>query len=352
MSDWRKFLVSPTVPLVEAARVIDSGGGQIAIVVDTDNRLLGTVTDADLRRALLHGMDFNDPCSNYMSSKPISMAADSTREARIKILQKHHIGQLPIVDELNRVVDVVLMTQIYLPKKQSNSVVIMAGGLGSRLAQLTASKPKPLLDVGGRPLLETIIAQLIDQGFSRFFLSVNYKAEMIKDYFGDGSQLNVEINYLSEKQRLGTAGALHMLGNDISEDIVVMNGDILSKIDLRRLLLFHRRSGSMATMAMKDFEMTVPYGVVDIDDSNTIMALTEKPNHRFFINAGIYALSPSALKLIPENKFFDMPSLFNLCAKLGHKTKGYPLREYWIDIGHMKDFERANFEYFEHFSEE
>lgn len=349
MHDWNRFLILPSASLVDAARVIDSGGGQIAIVVDDERHLLGTVTDADLRKALLHGEDFSQACSKFMSRQPISLPMESTREACIQMLRKRHIGQLPLVDAQNRVVDVVLMTELYLPEKQSNSVVIMAGGLGTRLAQLTVDKPKPLLEIGGRPLLETIILRLIDQGFSKFFLSVNYKVEMIKNYFGDGSQYNAEIHYLLERKRLGTGGALHLLPKDIDEDIIVMNGDVLSKIDLRRLLLFHRRSGAKATMAVKDFEMVVPYGVVDIDATNTITGLTEKPNHKFFINAGIYALSPSALELIPPDQFFDMPSLFSLCASLGHRTSGYPLREYWIDIGRMKDFERANYEYYQHF---
>ena len=336
--------------LVEAARVIDSGGGQIAIVADETRKLLGTVTDADLRKALLNGRDFTLPCSEFMSRTPISLPEGSTREKCKDLMRHRHIGQLPLIDEEGRVVDVVLMTEMYLPDSQPNAVVIMAGGLGSRLKQLTANKPKPLLDVGGRPLLETIITQLIDQGFSRFFLSVNYKAEMIIKHFGDGSSLGVDIRYIREKKRLGTAGALHLLPKDIQEDIIVMNGDILSKIDLRRMLLFHRRSGAVATMAVKDFDLTVPYGVVEIDNQNRIQSLIEKPSQRYFINAGIYALSPRILSHIPEGEFFDMPSLFNRCNDHQEKACAYPLREYWIDIGHMKDFEQANFEYDQHFS--
>jgi dTDP-glucose pyrophosphorylase len=348
--DWRLFLVRPEVSLVEATRVIDSGGGQIAIVTNEDLKLLGTVTDADVRKALLNSCDLNAPCATYMSANPISLPDTSSRQERIDVMRKRHIGQLPLIDADGRVTDVVLMTELYLPETQPNTVVIMAGGLGTRLAHLTRDKPKPLLDIGGRPLLETILKQLIEQGFSRFVLSLNYKAEMIMDHFGDGSDLDVEIRYVREKKRLGTAGALHLLQRDLDHDLIVMNGDILSRADFRRLLLFHRRSGAAATMAVKDFEMVVPYGVVDIDQDNRINSLIEKPTHRFFINAGIYALSPMALGYIPQNEFFDMPSLFNLCAKQGHKTAAYPLREYWIDIGQIKDLERANFEFHSHFT--
>lgn len=349
MKDWHNFLVLPTASLVEAARVIDSGGGQIAVVVDGEKRLLGTITDADLRRALLNGRDFSAQCSEYMSTTPISLPMGSTRDECRSLMRQRHIGQLPLIDSERRVTDVVLMTEMYLPESQPNSVVIMAGGLGTRLKQLTKKVPKPLLDVGGRPLLETIIDQAIDQGFSRFFLSVNYKAEMIMKHFGDGSSRGISIEYLVEKKRLGTAGALHLLPTDITDDIVVMNGDILSKCDLRRMLLFHRRNKSIATMAVKDFDLTVPYGVVSIDSKNHIKTLTEKPSQRFFINAGIYVLSPAVLDRIPRDEFFDMPSLFNTCRSNGLTSCAYPLREYWIDIGHMEDFERANYEYGFHF---
>lgn len=351
MQTWSQFLVRPTQSLVEATRVIDSGGGQIAIVVDEHGILLGTVTDADVRKALLNGGDFQLPCSHYMSKTPISLKEGSTRDMCLDVMRRRHIGQLPLVDEAGKVVDVILMTELYLPERQPNTVVIMAGGLGSRLAHLTVNRPKPLLNVGGKPLLETVIRLLIEQGFSKFIISTNYKAEMVVSHFGDGSTLGVDISYLTENKRLGTAGALHMLPGNIEHDFIVMNGDVLSKIDLRRMLLFHRRSNVDATMAVKDFDIVVPYGVVEIDNDNAISSLVEKPKHRFFINAGIYTLSPSALCYIPKDEFFDMPTLFNTLAKNGKKTSAYPLREYWIDIGHIEDLERANFEFHQHFSE-
>jgi NDP-sugar pyrophosphorylase family protein len=256
-----------------------------------------------------------------------------------------HIGQLPLVDHHRRVKDVILITELYLPESQPNPIVIMAGGLGSRLAALTHTTPKPMLQVGGKPLIETLIVELSQQGFKTFYVSVNYKAEVITEYLQDGSKWGVNINFIREKKRLGTAGALRFLPEGIKEDIVVINGDILSKIDVRRMLLFHRRVGAAATMGVKDFDLTVPYGVVDIDDENNIVSIKEKPKSRVFINAGIYTLSPSTLSYIPEDEFFDAPSLFELCKAAGQKTCAYPLREYWIDVGHMKNFEQANFEF-------
>ena len=351
MQLWRTFLVSPKTSLVDAARIIDGGGGQIAVVVDEGTRLLGTITDADLRRALLNGQDFRCPCSDFMSKRPISLPQGSTREKCITTMLDCHIGHLPLVDESGRVVDVVLLAELYLAASQPNSVVIMAGGLGTRLAELTHKTPKPMLEIGGRPLLATLIALLKDQGFRHFYISLNYKAEVITEYFGDGSRFGVDIEYLREKRRLGTAGSLYLLPKDIKHDVVVMNGDVLSKVDVRKMLAFHRRAEAAATMAVKTFDMTVPYGVVNIGDASTIESIEEKPKQSYFINAGIYAVSPSVLNILPPNQFLDTPSLFDLCRHARHRICAYPLREYWIDIGHMDTFQQANFEFSINFSE-
>lgn len=352
MNNWKDALVLASTPLVDTIRIIDSAGGQIAIVTDENGVLLGTVTDADIRKALLRGSDFHEPCATVMSTSPIMLPALSSRAECLAIMRSHHVRQLPLVDDGKRVVDVVLLMDLMAPGPLLNPMVIMAGGLGSRLAPLTKNCPKPLLKVGNKPLLETILEQAISQGFSRFFLSVNYKAHMISDYFGDGSRWGVQIEYLLERERLGTAGSLHMLPETISADLVVMNGDILTKVDFGKMLQFHRQSGASATMAVKDYVLKIPYGVVEIDDHCTIGGFHEKPSHRFFVNAGVYILSSDTLKSIPNKKFFDMPSLFeSLRKKSNLKTCAFPLREYWMDIGIPEDYEQANYEYAEHFME-
>lgn len=351
MKDWQNLLVSLDSPLVHAIRIIDSGGGQIAIVVDDDGHLLGTITDADVRKALLGGWDFHtEPCGRFMSDQPISLDIASSKADRFEVMRRRHIRQLPLVDNVGRVADVVLLMDMMGPDPRSNPVVIMAGGLGTRLAPLTHHHPKPLLKVGEKPILETIIEQFVAHGFGNFFLSVNYKAKMIMDHFGDGSRWNVDIRYLLESECLGTAGALSLLPRGIDNDVVVMNGDILTKIDFCRLLNFHESHESSITMAVKDCVLTVPYGVVVIDEHGVVNTFQEKPSHRFFINAGIYVLAPGVLRHVPKDQYFDMPGLIDAAKRHNMKTSAFPIHEYWMDIGLPKDFEQANYDFNAHFN--
>lgn len=349
MQNWEAMLVRPDSTIVEAIKIIDSGGGQIAIIVDDDRHLVGVFTDADVRKAIVRNVPLDGPCSAVMTSTPIVLNVNSSRGERLELMRRRHVRQLPLVDDDNRLVDVVLLMDLVAPEPLPNPVVLMAGGLGSRLGELTHDTPKPLLHVGDRPLLETILLQLVEQGFERFFLSVNYKAEMIVEHFGDGSQWGVDIRYLHERERLGTAGALHLLPEGISENVLVMNGDILTKVDLRHMLTTHKVSEASLTMAVKDYALKVPYGVVDVDSQSTILSFREKPSHRFFVNAGIYVISPQLLPKIPSNRYFDMPSLFELLKRDGQKMSAFPIREYWLDIGQPKDYEQANIEYEIHF---
>lgn len=345
------MLISPEAPLVEAVKIVDSGGGQIAIVVDADNRLLGVITDANIREALLLGRDFNSQCSIAMTGTPIALNVTSTFEDRLDVMRGRHISQLPLLDDAGRVVDVALLIEMVSPQTIPNPVMIMAGGLGSRLGHLTSNTPKPLLKVGSRPLLETILHQTIDQGFRKFYFSVNYKADMIMDYFGDGSRWGVQITYLRERERLGTAGSLSMLPKDLSQDIVVMNGDILTKVDFRRMFSVHALNRAIMTVGVKESTHTVPYGVVEIDGSSRITSFKEKPAHSYFINAGMYIVSPRALAHVPTEIYFDIPSLVEQLIANGEAITAFPIREYWLDIGMMKDYDQANVDFDSHFTE-
>lgn len=345
MKDWQKILVRPETSLTEVVRIIDAGGGQIALVTDSAGVLLGALTDADIRKAILRNIDLNTPCAQFMSTTPYTLPAGSSSDECLMAMGRYHVRQLPLVDDQNRIVDVVLLMDLLTPRRLPHAMVIMAGGLGSRLAPLTNDCPKPLLKVGKKPLLETILEQAIAQGFHQFFFSVNYKSDMIKAYFGDGSPWGVTIDYLVEQERTGTAGSLSLLPEMPTTDLVVMNGDILTKVDFNKMLQAHHASGASATMAVKDYELNVPYGVVEIDHHSAIKGFREKPSHRFFVNAGIYVLSPSALQKIPRGQFFDMPALFDLLMKENLTTSAFPLREYWMDIGQPGDYDQANSEY-------
>jgi dTDP-glucose pyrophosphorylase len=344
------MLIRPAAPLVDAVKIVDSGGGQIAIVVDHNDLLLGVITDANIREALLSGKDFTKPCAAAMTETPIALHVTSNRDERLDVMRGRHVSQLPLIDDSGRVVEVALLMDMVSEEPLPNAVVIMAGGLGARLQPLTANTPKPLLKVGTRPLLETIIHQLIDQGFREIYLSVNYKAAMIMDHFGDGSKWGIKIRYLHERDRLGTAGALSMLPKHIDRDILVMNGDILTKVDFRRMMSMHSISKAALTVAVKEYTHVVPYGVVEFDQDSMINSFREKPIHTHFINAGIYVVAPPSLQHVPSNTYFDIPSLVERLIAEGDKISAFPIREYWLDIGMMKDYDQANIEFDSHFT--
>jgi len=217
----------------------------------------------------------------------------------------------------------------------------MAGGLGNRLRPLTEQCPKPLLKVGGKPLLENIVQGFAGYGFRKFYISVNYMAEMIETYFGDGSRFGVSISYIHEDNQLGTAGALGLLPEVPRDSFFVINGDLLTQINFSHLLDFHSQHHSLATMCIKEYHYQVPFGVVQVNGEK-LSALDEKPVQTFFVNAGIYVLEPSILDFIPRNHYFDMTMLFDRIMKKGLKPRVFPIREYWLDIGQLEDYKKAN----------
>jgi len=229
-------------------------------------------------------------------------------------------------------------------------VVLMAGGLGTRLRPLTAEIPKPLLKVGDKPILETILLSFIECGFHRFALAVNYKSEQIEAYFGDGQNFGAEIEYLHEEKRLGTAGALSLLTEKPTEPVFVMNGDLLTKVDFAEFLDYHQNANVAATMGVREYSWQIPYGVIETENGQ-ITRITEKPTHTCYVNAGLYTLSPAAVALVKSGVYLDMPDLFGELISRREKTTVYPIRDYWLDIGRMDDFRRAQSDYLSVFGE-
>ena len=344
MSNWRDALVSSSTTLRQTIEAITEGSLQIALVVDSDNKLLGTVTDGDIRKAILAGKDLSITAAEAMRREPITSAAKTPRAAILKLMREKRIHQMPLLDELGRVVDVLTVDDMIGALQKPNAVVIMAGGLGTRLHPLTQDTPKPMLKVGGKPILETIIQSFADQGFINFFVSINYKAEMISDYFGDGSKFGVAITYLNEKTRLGTAGGLSLLPKNIHAPVIVMNGDLLTRISVDALLDFHERENAIATMVVREDHYQIPYGVVQVDGTQ-IIGVEEKPTQRNLVNAGIYVVSKLGLENIPNDTFYDMPTHFAKLSADGHRTAAFPLHEYWVDIGRLDELERAQREW-------
>lgn len=348
MDNWRNCLLISTSKIVDAAKVIDSTQAKIALIVDANDVLLGCITDCDVRRAILRGIDMETAIvTEVMSLAPKTAKSGISDFAIYQMMLKNNVRQIPVIDGNGVVCGLRIMAEFNsLHISRTNPVVLMAGGLGTRLRPLTNDCPKPLLRIGDKPILEIILENFIQQGFSDFYISVNYKAEMIEKYFGDGSAYGVHINYLEEKKKLGTAGALSLLPEGITEPIIVMNGDLLTRVNFNQLLEHHIDNHSDATMCVREYRYQIPYGVVKTTDWN-IESLQEKPTYSAFVNAGIYVLNSELIKDIPCNKYFDMTDLFNLNVKKNRNSVAFPIREYWIDVGRMEDFERANEEFYE-----
>jgi len=341
VKDWHEAVVSPEASIRDAIARIDASALQIALVVGDNGRLLGVMTDGDVRRAILAGVPIDAPVTKAMNTRFTSVGANDDRGTILSLMKRKEIGQVPVVDTAGRLVGLETLVELLHSPARPNIAVIMAGGLGTRLGPLTRECPKPMLRVGGRPILETILLNLAEYGISRAYLAVNYRAEMIEEYFGDGSGIGMQISYLRERERLGTAGALGLLPARPGETFIVMNGDVLTKVNVNHLLEFHKRVGATATMCVREHDSQVPFGVVALD-GDRVVAIQEKPIRRDFVNAGLYAIEPTALDFVPSAGHFDMPSLFNALIDAGHATAAFPVREYWLDIGHHADYERAN----------
>lgn len=348
MNAWKEILVLPGTSIREAIRVLDKSAKQIVLVVDGNNRLLGTVTDGDIRRGVLRGLLLDDSVQKIMNLHPTTAKVNETRANILVLMKSKSLHQIPIIDDDGCVVGIEILDELIQTLQRDNAVVLMAGGLGSRLGPLTNDCPKPLLKVGSKPILEIILENFIEYGFHKFYISVNYKAEMIEEYFGNGSQWGVNISYLRENERLGTAGALSQLPVKFLKPLVVMNADLLTKVNFQQLLNFHSEHRAKATMCIRDYDFQVPYGIAKIEKYRLI-GIEEKPVHRFFVSAGIYVLEPKVLELIPSNTFFDMPNLFEELIKQNDEVVVFPIREYWLDIGRIDDLEKAKGDFTEVF---
>lgn len=345
-----KLCLRAEADLRKALQVIDQGASGIALVVDEAGRLLGTVTDGDIRRALLRGFSLESSVRDVMCATPLTVPSGVEEDRVAALMRERKIRQVPVLDPEGRVVGLWLWDELLSRGQQvlGNPVVIMAGGKGSRLHPLTKDTPKPLLRVGTKPILETIIEQLRRQGFTNILLTVNYHSSQIEDYFGNGSRYGVRITYIREQEPLGTAGSLYLARNLLTQTFLVMNGDILTKANLREFLVFHETEGNLITVGISRLAVDIRYGVVELNGSQ-IRRIVEKPSLNVFVNAGIYALDPDAIRLLPALEQYHMTDLVESTLKLGAKVGGFPIHEYWIDIGEIEDFHRAQQEFTDHF---
>lgn len=344
MDNWEQLLISPLTKIRDAILKIDKLGKRIVIVVDENRRLMGTLTDGDIRRALIKQISFDGPVSQIMCKTPRFVQTNWAPNQIKEIMEQNSLLQLPLLNEMGRVVGVETLQEIYSRNKFDNPILLIAGGFGKRLHPLTENCPKPLLNVGDKPILELIIERFKSAGFHRFYISTHYLHDMIECTIGEGSRWGVSIRYIYEEQPLGTGGSLGLLPKqEIHLPLIMMNADLVTAINFENLLSFHKEHGGIATMCGRKYEHIVPYGVIQ-SNGYKVISIEEKPVHSFFINAGVYVVEPALIQQISAGHAIDMPTILEAQMSMGNQVNLYPLHEYWLDIGRKEDYKLAQLE--------
>jgi dTDP-glucose pyrophosphorylase len=346
--DIESLLVPPDMPLIEATARMTDGGKRIVVVVDADRRLLGIVADYEVRRAILDHRDFARPVSDFMVREPSTAPAGISEQQLRALFEATGHYQIPLIDTERRIVGLRFMDEFIAVSAgpRGEIAVVMAGGIGERLRPLTLDTPKPLLPVGGRPILFNIFDQLLSEEFERIYICANYKAEAIIHAVDSIPRYKSRTRIVLERESMGTAGALGLLPERPTSPFLVLNADLLTSISFRDLLAFHSERGNALTMAVKQEVFRVPYGVADVEDMR-IVGLSEKPEYRHFVNAGVYVLNPDVLDLVSPDKRVDMTDIVQAMITEGRQVGGYPVYDYWLDIGTPDQFERAQIEYYQ-----
>lgn len=336
--------VAPDTPIREAMKLMDRSSLETILVIDEDKRLIGLVSDGDIRRAFLNGVESSEGIGRIMNRNFTALLHSTPFKDIEDTMRRRCFKQLPLVDEYKRVIDIVLLRDIIAGHYRDNYVVLMAGGTGSRLRPLTNELPKPMLKIGDKPILEIIINQFKDHGFKNFIISISYLADIVEGFFGDGSNFGADIKYIRETKRLGTAGCIRNIRQYLDKPFYVMNGDLLTKIDFDDMLGYHMENKFDITMGVRKYRHQIPYGVMETH-GNRITGLIEKPAVDCTINAGVYCLEPEVIEFIPDNERFDITTLVERCIQSGGTVGGYDIDGYWMDIGQIEEYHKANMDY-------
>jgi len=344
--DWVSVSISLNSTIRESLTVLDQQAMQIVLLVSNEKKLIATITDGDIRRGLLQGKSLDSLAIDVANHSPTIGFEDEGINVWEQHLSRKSIRHLPIINT-DKVIVGLFYQKITSTPQLKNPIVLMLGGLGMRLRPLTETIPKPMLLIGNKPILETIVKHIAKQGFTEFYFCINYLGEKIKQYFGDGRKWGISITYIEENKPLGTAGALSLLPQLPNLPLIVMNGDLLTKADFKALLNFHLEHDNNITTCVREYSHQVPYGVMEIQGQQ-ITNIVEKPIYNYFVNAGIYCLNNSLLAKIPKQKFYDMPMLLE--TQKNKKSGGFPLTEYWKDIGQILDYEQAQIDFEIYFS--
>lgn len=338
---WQNTVVKSSFTIKETLEILETESLRMVLVVDDGYYLKGVVTDGDIRRGLLKNFPLSASVSDVINTAPTTANSNVSREKLVTIMERKNILSIPLVDE-GKLVGLETLHNVRSQVTYKNPVFLMAGGFGTRLSPLTNTCPKPMLKVGDKPILETVIRSFIKAGFVNFYISTHYMPEQIEQHFGNGADLGVNITYVHEKSPLGTGGALGLLPKDLPKGLplIMMNGDVLTKANFQRLLEFHNDNKADATMCVRDYDYQIPYGVIK-GEGNRITSMVEKPIQRFFVNAGIYVVSPQVIRSVPANHHIDMPTLLEQHMIERANVLMFPIHEYWLDIGRIDDFNRA-----------
>jgi dTDP-glucose pyrophosphorylase len=336
----KRTLIAPREPISEAIRRLDEAGTGVLLLCEAGGPLLGVLTDGDIRRSMLRGVSFGEDCGSIATLDPVIAPAGISPVEALRQMNHADVNQLPVIDSgSGQVVDLLLRRDLVTEEELSVAAVVMAGGLGTRLRPLTDDLPKPMLRLGGRPLLERTIEKLRNAGIRRVNMTTHYLPEKITDHFGDGRDYGVDIEYVTEDRPLGTAGGLALV-RDSSDPLLVINGDILTSVDFRDLARHHRKQGADATVCVRRHQIPIPYGVIECEGMR-LVRVREKPSVDILVNAGIYLLEPSVREFIPDGERFDMTDLIDRLLEAGRPVATYPILGYWLDIGRLEDLERA-----------
>lgn len=346
MKNWQDALVDNDISFETAIATLNRVGLRILFFVDADQKLLGTLTDGDVRRAILKRVPLESPVSEVMNAHPRTVEKSETSENAINLMESLRLLHMPVVDADGRLVDVLEYEATNKKKTYDNPVFIMAGGFGKRLYPLTEDCPKPMLKVGGRPILEHILVRCLNAGFYRIFISTHYLPEVIRDYFQDGSKWGLDIQYIHEEEPLGTGGALGLLPPEaIDRPVLMMNGDLMTSVDFASLLNSHIHSDAIATVCVRDYEYQVPFGVIE-QEMGRVKGMIEKPIYRSLVNAGIYVLNPDFVRNVEPKKRVDMPSLLQQVLDGSGLVDIFPVHESWTDVGQHEDFQKVQENFF------
>lgn len=344
-NDWRKYCLNQDATILQAMKNLTETGARFSVIVSNDFKLLGALTDGDIRAAILNGANVESAVSVAMNKNPIVASSTSTHGQLRDLMKANGITHIPVIDAAGKLIRIFSLNEVLNSEpRKDNAVVLMAGGLGSRLGELTTNCPKPMLKLGDKPILEIIIENFKEQGFYNFFISVNYMSEMIEDYFGDGSKFDVKIEYIREKVKMGTAGSLSLLKPINDLPIIVMNGDVLTRVNFSSLIDFHSGNNLDACICTIRHDYQIPFGVVHFE-GDLVLKIEEKPIHSSVVNAGIYSFDPKLLTLLPKDVFYDMPSFLETIIAQKKRIGTFQVQDYWLDIGRRDDFHRAEIDY-------